>query len=44
MLKHFQTTYRSDSDLAYLTKLFFYSPARQWETIDETLKAPHICD
>jgi len=42
MLKHFQTTYRSDSD--YLKKLFFYSQARKWEIIDETVKAPHICD
>jgi len=27
-----------------LTRLMFYSPARQWETIYEKVKAPHMCD
>jgi len=33
---------RSESNI--LTRLFFYSPARQRETVDENVKAPHNCD
>jgi len=42
MLKHFPTVYSSDS--AYLTQLFFSSPASLWQIIVETIKAPHYCD